>query len=147
MMTIKGATIARRLLASAALLGIASAALAQTVQDESVPDNTGLNIPANLQVFGKVDPNVRKATAIVNDTVITGTDVDQRVALVAAPPDQAVTRQCSETGRVTTVTHDSNWRLSESGHVTLRVMSINILLLIPSSGCGNARQAGMSTAG
>ena len=55
----------------------------QTVQDQSVPDNTGLDIPTNLQIFGKVDPNVRKPTAIVNDTVITGTDVDQRVSLVA----------------------------------------------------------------
>ncbi len=55
----------------------------QTVQDQSVPDNTGLDIPTNLQIFGKLDPNVRKPTAIVNDTVITGTDVDQRVSLVA----------------------------------------------------------------
>ncbi|WP_235982809.1 peptidylprolyl isomerase [Sphingomonas albertensis] len=55
----------------------------RTVQDQSVPDNTGLDIPTNLQIFGKLDPNVRKPTAIVNDTVITGTDVDQRVALVA----------------------------------------------------------------
>jgi len=55
----------------------------QTVQDQSLPDNTGLDIPTNLQIFGKLDPNVRKPTAIVNDTVITGTDVDQRVALVA----------------------------------------------------------------
>lgn len=60
------------------------AALAQTVDDQSLPDNTGLNIPENVQLFGKLDPNVRKATAIVNDTVITGTDVDQRVALIAA---------------------------------------------------------------
>ena len=81
----KGARIARRLAASAAMIAVAGAALAQTtIEDQSVPDNTGLNIPANLQVFGKVDPDVRKATAIVNDAVITGTDVDQRVALVAA---------------------------------------------------------------
>ncbi len=55
----------------------------RTVQDQSVPDNTGLDIPTNLQIFGKLDPNIRKPTAIVNDTVITGTDVDQRVELVA----------------------------------------------------------------
>ncbi|WP_435368441.1 peptidylprolyl isomerase [Sphingomonas faeni] len=61
----------------------AQSAPGQTVPDQSVPDNTGLDIPTNLQIFGKVDPNVRKPTAIVNDTVITGTDVDQRVALVA----------------------------------------------------------------
>ncbi|WP_254606565.1 peptidylprolyl isomerase [Sphingomonas bacterium] len=56
---------------------------AQTVPDNQVPE-TGLDIPANLQIFGKFDPNVRKATAIVNDSVITGTDVDQRVGLIAA---------------------------------------------------------------
>jgi peptidyl-prolyl cis-trans isomerase SurA len=55
-----------------------------TVPDQSVPENTGLNIPQNLQIFGKVDPNVRKATAIVNDNVITGTDVDQRVGMIKA---------------------------------------------------------------
>ncbi|WP_294044338.1 peptidylprolyl isomerase [Sphingomonas sp.] len=69
-----------------AMLAVAAATAAtgqqQTVQDQSVPDNTGLDIPANLQIFGKVDPNIRKATAIVNDTVITGTDVDQRTALI-----------------------------------------------------------------
>ncbi len=63
---------------------LTGAAVAQTVPDRSVPDTGGLNIPANLQIFGKVDPNVRKATAIVNEAVITGTDVDQRVALIGA---------------------------------------------------------------
>jgi len=71
---------------SALLMGgvaLASAAIAQTVADNQVPD-TGLNIPANLQIFGKRDPNVRRPTAIVNDAVLTGTDVDQRVALIIA---------------------------------------------------------------
>lgn len=66
-----------------AVAALASGALAQTVQDNDVP-TTGLNIPANLQIFGKRDPNVRKPTALVNETVITGTDVDQRMALVLA---------------------------------------------------------------
>ena len=56
---------------------------AQTVEDNSVPP-VGLDIPANMQIFGKVDPNVRKPTALVNQTVITGTDVDQRVNLIVA---------------------------------------------------------------
>ncbi len=67
----------------ASATGIAGAAIAQTVSDGSLP-SIGLNIPANLQLFGKRDPNVRKATAIVNETVITGTDVDQRTALIVA---------------------------------------------------------------
>ena len=66
-----------------AVAALASGALAQTVQDNDVP-TTGLNIPANLQIFGKRDPNVRKPTALVNETVMTGTDVDQRMALVLA---------------------------------------------------------------
>ena len=61
-------------------------AAAQVVPDQSVP-GAGLDLPANLQIFGKADPNIRKATAIVNDTVITGTDVDQRLALIVALND------------------------------------------------------------
>jgi peptidyl-prolyl cis-trans isomerase SurA len=63
------------------MIAAAGVTLAQTVPDSTVPQ-TGLNIPENLQIFGKVDPNVRKPTAIVNGTVITGTDVDQRMALI-----------------------------------------------------------------
>jgi peptidyl-prolyl cis-trans isomerase SurA len=61
-----------RLLGWTALAAFSTGAIAQTVADQQVPD-TNLNIPANLQIFGKLDPNVRKPTAIVNDTVITGT--------------------------------------------------------------------------
>jgi peptidyl-prolyl cis-trans isomerase SurA len=73
---------------AAMLAALATAAFAQTVPDQAVPE-TNLDIPANLQIFGKLDPNVRKPTAIVNDTVITGTDVDQRVALIAAANNAA----------------------------------------------------------
>ena len=72
--------------AGAGLVTIATAASslsAQTVSDNSVPA-VGLDIPQNLTIFGKIDPNVRKPTAIVNETVITGTDVDQRVNLIIA---------------------------------------------------------------
>lgn len=57
---------------------------AQTVQDNPPPPTSALDLPSNLQIFGKADPNIRKATAIVNDAVITGTDVDQRVAMILA---------------------------------------------------------------
>jgi peptidyl-prolyl cis-trans isomerase SurA len=56
---------------------------------------SNLNIPSNPQFLGGDNGNVRKATAIVNGTVITGTDVDQRVALILLanqgqqiPPEQ-----------------------------------------------------------
>ena len=45
-------------------------------------------------MFGKADPDRRTATAIVNGFVITGTDIDQRLALVTAssegpiPPEE-----------------------------------------------------------
>lgn len=54
--------------------------IAQTVADDSVAEAT-LNIPGGQQLFGKNDPNLRRATAVVNGEIITGTDVDQRVAL------------------------------------------------------------------
>jgi peptidyl-prolyl cis-trans isomerase SurA len=53
-----------------------------------------LNIPDNVQFLGKQDPGVRKATAIVNGEVITGSDIDHRLALVVAsnniqlPPEE-----------------------------------------------------------
>jgi peptidyl-prolyl cis-trans isomerase SurA len=67
--------------AIAALIAV-SPVLAQTVGDGGALPSTGLNIPANLTTFGKVDPQLRKATAIINGEIITGTDVDQRLALI-----------------------------------------------------------------
>lgn len=58
---------------------LAAGAVAQTVGDS--PSNP-LNIPANAQIFGNGDPSIRKATAIVNGEIITGTDVDHRTELV-----------------------------------------------------------------
>ena len=74
------------LLSGLALTGVATAPIALAAQEadaEAAADNP-LNLPQNLQIFGQNDPNVRKATAVVNGQVITGTDVDQRVALVVA---------------------------------------------------------------
>ncbi|HEY9554921.1 foldase protein PrsA [Allosphingosinicella sp.] len=60
----------------------AAAAVAQTVGDEGSSTTDALNIPANPEIFGERDPSVITATAIVNGHVITGTDVDQRTALI-----------------------------------------------------------------
>ncbi|HJQ16218.1 MAG TPA: peptidylprolyl isomerase [Allosphingosinicella sp.] len=57
----------------------AAGAGAQIVDD---PASADLNIPTNPQFFSAGDQSVRKATAIVNGDVITGTDVDQRLALL-----------------------------------------------------------------
>ncbi|GFE74341.1 MULTISPECIES: peptidylprolyl isomerase [Novosphingobium] len=41
-------------------------------------------IPDDVKIFGNDNPNLRRATAVVNGAVITGTDVDQRLALILA---------------------------------------------------------------
>jgi len=66
------------------------AAVAAVAQTAGSAPSTNLNIPANPQFFGSSDPTVRKATALVNGDVITGTDVDQRVALVILANDGQV---------------------------------------------------------
>ncbi|TFI60147.1 peptidylprolyl isomerase [Sphingomonas parva] len=59
----------------------AAAALAQGGAP-SAGVQTGLDIPQDARFLAKEDPSVRKATAIVNGTVITGTDIDHRMALI-----------------------------------------------------------------
>ena len=73
------------LLALAGAVAVSAPLIAQSVEggDEEMSSG-GLNIPKDITVFGKRDPNVRTATAIVNGTIITQTDVDQRLALVLA---------------------------------------------------------------
>ena len=65
-----------------AALGLAAAPAALSAQ--ASPEEDPLGIPANISLLGEANPNVRTATAIVNGHVITGTDVDQRVALVVS---------------------------------------------------------------
>ena len=64
-------------------------ALAQ--EDQADTAGASLNLPNDVQVFGKFDPTIRKATAIVNGFIITDTDVDQRLNLVLAANGQTVT--------------------------------------------------------
>jgi peptidyl-prolyl cis-trans isomerase SurA len=85
-MSISKAARLTRSVALVAALAVGTSVFAQVGQDDSAPaaqtDQSGLNIPSDVQLFGSLDPNVRKPTAIVNGTVITGTDVDQPVALI-----------------------------------------------------------------
>ncbi|BAK66165.1 putative peptidyl-prolyl cis-trans isomerase SurA [Sphingobium sp. SYK-6] len=75
--------IARAVIASVATCLIVQAAPSQTVGgDDLNAPSTALDIPADVTMFGKRDPNVRKATALVNGEVITETDIEQRLALV-----------------------------------------------------------------
>ncbi|APR54961.1 peptidylprolyl isomerase [Sphingomonas koreensis] len=71
---------------AALILGIAGSAAiaAQTAGDTPPSSAANLDLPKELQLFSKPDPNVRKPTALVNGYVITRTDVDQRFALFVA---------------------------------------------------------------
>jgi peptidyl-prolyl cis-trans isomerase SurA len=68
--------------AAALILAVAGTAMAQDAGTE--PSSTSaLNLPENPQLFGSTMPSVVKATAIINGEVITQTDIDQRLALLA----------------------------------------------------------------
>ena len=80
----------RALIAGGAVaLGLASGAVAQNETQSAqqppaaVNSTQSLKLPQNPQVFGNAMPSVVKATAIVNGDVITQTDVQQRLALLA----------------------------------------------------------------
>lgn len=78
--------LAKYTLSSALVVAIVASGYnvsAQTVSDTSTPI-AQLNIPDNVTLFGDNDPNVRRATAVVNGEIITGTDIDQRLALLVA---------------------------------------------------------------
>ena len=71
-------------------LVLATAAIAQQAQTGSQAQQPAqpssaatLNLPQNPELFGTSMPSVIKATAIVNGEVITQTDIDQRLALLA----------------------------------------------------------------
>lgn len=67
----------------AAVGAMATGASAQTAPDTDISAMAAsLDLPANLTIFGEENPNLRKATAVVNNAVITATDVDQRVNLI-----------------------------------------------------------------
>ncbi len=83
----------RRHVAVAAVIALSAQGPAQSQQPQpgggqqagaqtaSQRQAAALQLP-DVTVFGTFDPNVRKATAIVNGDIITDTDVDHRLALV-----------------------------------------------------------------
>jgi peptidyl-prolyl cis-trans isomerase SurA len=75
------------LVTSVATMMALTPASSQTVADESVPE-ASLDIPGGGELLAKPnDPNVRRATAVVNGEIITGTDVDHRLALILIAND------------------------------------------------------------
>ena len=81
------ANIVSKLSGFAATLAFALAPIAVQAQDQAPAEDAAaptdpLNLPQQLTMLTNPDPNVRKATAVVNGHVITGTDLDHRVALL-----------------------------------------------------------------
>jgi len=78
----------RALVAGAVICFVAATGAAAQDNDQpdeqSAPNSTqSLKLPQNPEVFGNAMPSVVKATAIVNGDVITQTDIEQRLQLLA----------------------------------------------------------------
>jgi len=80
---------------AALALGLSAILLANgaSAQENSA---AGLNIPEGVKIFGENNPNVRRATAVVNGDIVTGTDVDQRLALIIAANNNPVSEEEKE---------------------------------------------------
>lgn len=77
-------------IAASTVLGLAGAAFAQSADDSpqaadrgAINSTQSLHLPSNPELFGTTLPMEVRATAIVNGAVITQTDIDQRLALLA----------------------------------------------------------------
>ncbi|WP_390549785.1 peptidylprolyl isomerase [Qipengyuania sp. MTN3-11] len=83
-------------IAIASALGLACGPLAASAQEaapQAVDVSDPLGLPNSMTVFGEADPNLRTATAVVNGHVITGTDIDQRVALLLAANEAEISEE------------------------------------------------------
>lgn len=76
----------------AALPLVAALAAPVAAPAQSSPQGE-ISIPESVQMFGARNPNVRRATAVVNGDIITGTDVDQRLALILAANENKVSEE------------------------------------------------------
>ncbi len=85
----------KTLMGAAALAAVSTgAAIAQTISAENPDTPQGsIAVPSDVTLFGKNDPNVRRATAVVNGDIITGTDVDHRLALILAANQNEVSAE------------------------------------------------------
>jgi len=77
------------LVSMVALAGLVVSPTAAVAQASATTANT-LDLPENITIVGPQTPNLRTATAVVNGAVITGTDIDHRVALVTAASENEI---------------------------------------------------------
>ncbi len=91
-MILKTFKICTLALAAGSLAVTPSLAAAQNASPAAAPTAANpLGIPQNVTILGNNNPNERSATAIVNGQVITGTDIEQRVALVTSASQNELT--------------------------------------------------------
>lgn len=99
-------------------------AVAQTVAAENVEAPQGaISVPDNVKIFGTNDPNVRRATAVVNGDIITGTDVDQRLALILAANDNKVSPEEKQRLRLQVLRNliDETLQIQEAAASTIKI--------------------------
>lgn len=83
-----GLTSALALAAAPVAAQAQDAGEAQDASAAAAAQDSGLNLPERVTMLNNPDPNVRRATAVVNGQVITGTDLEQRLALLTAASEQ-----------------------------------------------------------
>ncbi len=85
-----------------AVLAVSMTGLAVTsarAQDaESVQESAqgAIVIPKDITMFGNASPNIRRPTAVINGDIVTGTDVEQRLALILAANGNKVSPEETE---------------------------------------------------
>ncbi|OCC22540.1 peptidylprolyl isomerase [Croceicoccus estronivorus] len=89
-------TPSRRVAFCAAFAVLLSSVGIAHAQDSDEETTSALSIPQDLKIFGENDPNVRRAAVRVNGDIITGTDIDQRLALVLAANTQPMSPEETE---------------------------------------------------
>ena len=81
-------------LAVAGALGVSGIVGSASAQTAATPTaNNPLGLPQDIKIFETDNPNRRGATALVNGYVITGTDINHRVALVTSASQAEVSAE------------------------------------------------------
>jgi len=112
------------LLSGALLLATAPASAQQQDELEGFDGTAGaLELPKSITLLGKADPNIRKATAIVNGEVITETDVQQRLSLVVLANGGKVADEERERLRLQVLRNliDETLQIQEAGNKDIKV--------------------------
>ena len=92
---------AKTLFTTALIASLAGVAAAQVAPRTAAPNSTSaLRLPETVTVYGRPIPAVVKASAIVNGEVITQTDIDQRLALLAIANNTPIPKDEEERLRV-----------------------------------------------